>query len=152
MRWTISNVACGSSSDDVIITVDDLPTVASAGIDQTICNLTASTLAGNTPVVGSGVWATAIGTGTADVPTSETSSISGLTIGASTTMTWTIPNGSCPASSDNMIITSDIQPVADAGIDQNVCNDTTSVLSGNIPTVGAGLWSLISGIASFVDS
>src|SRR5207247_8064647 len=63
LRWTISNGVCPSSSDDVQVTYDSAPTVATAGIDQEICGL-AATLAGNTPAVGAGLWSKLAGPGT----------------------------------------------------------------------------------------
>src|SRR5207249_9588269 len=53
--WAISNGVCTPSTDDVQITYDAAPTLANAGLDQNVCALVA-TLAGNTPVIGSGTW------------------------------------------------------------------------------------------------
>ena len=55
LRWTIGNVPCTPSTDDVSISFNQAPTVANAGPDQTgttLCGLTTTTMAANTPVVG----------------------------------------------------------------------------------------------------
>ncbi|PCJ77745.1 MAG: hypothetical protein COA57_16555, partial [Flavobacteriales bacterium] len=146
LRWTISNGVCPASTDDVVITADDVPTVAAAGPDQVLCNITTTTLAGNTPTVGTGAWSTIAGTGSADVPADPTSTVSGLTIGASTTFRWTISSGSCGSTSDDVVVTVDAAPtVADAGPDQSLCNVTSTILAGNTPTTGTGTWSIVSG-------
>ena len=38
------------------ITVSAVPTTANAGLDQAMCGITILVLAGNTPVVGTGLW------------------------------------------------------------------------------------------------
>src|SRR5262249_60317782 len=58
---------------------------------------------------------------------------------------WTISNGSCPDSSDDVQVTYDAAPTtAAAGLDQTVCG-LVATLAGNTPTTGAGLWSKVSG-------
>jgi subtilisin-like proprotein convertase family protein len=139
-RWTISNGVCAPSTDDVVITRD---IVAMAGADQTICDTTA-TLAGNTPVVGDGIWTLVSGSGTITTSSSPNSTVTGLGVGANT-FRWSINNGVCPPSMDDVVITRDEAPtIAAAGSDDTVCM-TTVTLGGNTPTVGTGTWSLISG-------
>ena len=83
------------------------PTTANAGVDQSITSCaTTTTLAGNTPTVGSGVWSVVSGTATITTPSSPTSGVTGLTIGTSATLRWTITNGLCDASTDDVVITS----------------------------------------------
>ena len=60
------------------VTVYDLPTTANAGSDQSLCGASSATLAGNTPVIGSGLWTIISGTGgTVVTPTSPTSDFNG---------------------------------------------------------------------------
>ncbi len=142
-RWTISNGPCTASFDDVIITRDAVPTTANAGPDQTICATTA-TLAGNTPSVGSGQWTLVGGSGSITTSTSPNSGVTGLGVG-NNTFRWTISNGVCTPSTDDVIITRDDFPTtANAGPNRVVC-DSTFNLAGNTPTVGTGNWSLIGG-------
>ncbi|MFN8396637.1 MAG: hypothetical protein U0176_18575 [Bacteroidia bacterium] len=96
----------GYCSTTQSITVFRNPTVANAGPDQLSCSATA-TLAGNAPTYGSGAWSIVSGPGTVTTPSSPTSTVTGLVSGTPTTLRWTISNGPCTASSDDVIITVD---------------------------------------------
>ena len=148
--WTISNASCPSSSDTVTITQEATPTTANAGPDQIICS-TSSTLAGNTPVVGTGAWTMIIGSGSVTTPSSSTSGVTGLSVGANT-IVWTISSPGCGSSNDTVTITREASPTtANAGSDQSVCV-TTTTLAGNTPTVGVGTWTVIAGSAAITTS
>ena len=150
LRWTISN-ACGTSEDDVQVAFDQMPTAADAGPDQTACG--PATLAGNTPGVGTGEWTIVSGVGgVLDDPSNPSTQFSGVG-GTTYTLQWTITNGLCGSTSDQVEITfdPDTPTVADAGADQNVCG-TSTTLAANIPAVGTGQWSIVSGAGgSFAD-
>src|SRR5678809_376747 len=148
LRWTISNSPCAASTDDVVITFNQIPTTANAGADQTgasTCGLTSVTLAGNTPAVGTGLWTIVSGAGgTIATPTSPTSTFTGVA-GTTYTLRWTISNAPCTASINDVVITFNQNPTAaNAGPDQNLCA-TTATMAGNIATVGTGTWTLVSG-------
>ena len=76
-RWTL-NIG---GSDDVTITFRQSPTTANAGPDQTgsvMCDITSTTLAGNSPAIGTGTWSIESGTGgSISTPGSPTSTFSG---------------------------------------------------------------------------
>ncbi|MGZ6414808.1 MAG: beta strand repeat-containing protein, partial [Bacteroidia bacterium] len=142
-QWTISNAPCPASASTVTITGTTAPTVASAGPNQTVCGTTA-TLAGNNPAVGTGLWTLVSGSGTITTPTSPTSGVTALSVGANV-FQWTISNAPCPSSSSTVTITGTAAPtVAAAGPNQTVCG-TTATLAGNSPVIGTGLWTLVSG-------
>ena len=84
-------------------------TIANAGSNQslTACATTA-TLAGNTPAFGTGTWTLISGTATITSPNSPTSTITGLPIGSTATLRWTIDNGRCGSTFDDVVITSPI--------------------------------------------
>src|SRR5439155_6086632 len=103
LSWTISNPPCTASFDDVVITLNSIPTTADAGADQAVCATTA-TMAGNTPTVGTGTWTLVSGAGTITTPGSPTSGITGLGVGANI-FRWTISNAPCTASFDDVTIT-----------------------------------------------
>ncbi|PCE63528.1 DUF7507 domain-containing protein [Sediminicola luteus] len=151
LRWTISNGSCTDSSDDVVLTNHALPTVAQAGIDQENCNDADFTLAGNAPVVGTGQWTVVNGTATI---TDAASPISTINLTSTTaTLRWTISNGSCTDSTDDVVLTNHTLPtVAQAGIDQENCNDADFTLAGNAPTVGTGQWTVVNGTATITDT
>lgn len=96
----------GYCSTSQSITVFRNPTVASAGPDQLSCGTTA-TLAANTPTYGTGAWSIVSGPGTVTTPASPTSTVTGLVSGTPTTLRWTISNGPCTASTDDVVITVD---------------------------------------------
>jgi hypothetical protein len=149
-RWTISNGTCTPSTDDVIITGVAVPTTANAGPDQTAC-ATSATLAGNTPASGTGVWSLVSGTGTITTPSNPSSTVTGLAAGANT-YRWTITNGTCAPSTDDVIITqAGTITTANAGPDQNICG-TSATLAGNVPTTGTGAWSLLNGSGTITAS
>ena len=146
-RWTISNANCTPSTADVTINNYELPTLADAGTAQTLCNATSVSLSGNNPATGNGSWSLVSGpnsplfTNAGLFNTNVTNLINGTYI-----FKWTISNGVCTASESQVTITNNQLPTtANAGATQNLCNVTTTNLNGNIPTVGTGEWSLISG-------
>ena len=150
-RWTVSNGPCTVSTDDVSITRDPDPTTANAGPDQTICSTT-TTLSGNTPSTGTGTWALVGGSGAiqAGEQNNWNASVHGLGIGQNT-FRWTITNGVCTPSTDDVVITVHANPtVANAGPDQTVCG-STAILAGNTPSVGTGSWSVVLGSASVTN-
>ncbi|MCG8573590.1 MAG: hypothetical protein MI810_01795, partial [Flavobacteriales bacterium] len=132
------------------VTVDPLPTVANAGPDQAICGTT-TTLAGNAPTSGTGVWTIGAGGSTVTTPTNPTSGVTGLTAGVNT-YTWTITSGVCPPSSDVVSITAAF-PV-NAGLDGSttICNTASSFVNLNTLLSGAdpgGVWAETSASGSF---
>ncbi len=104
VRWTISNPPCSDSTANVTITIDQPPTTANAGPDQSVCGSSA-TLAANTPSIGTGTWSVVSGSGTFANTHDPTTTVSGLSPGANV-LRWTITNGACPASADDVTITS----------------------------------------------
>ncbi|HMO34350.1 MAG TPA: autotransporter-associated beta strand repeat-containing protein [Lacibacter sp.] len=151
LRWTITNAPCTASISDVVITFDALPTTANAGPDQELCNTSTFTLAGNNPAVGTGVWSIITGPGSITNASLFNTTVTGVTAGSKTVLRWTISNGTCSDSFDEVELTNVAPPTtANAGPDQEQCNDGTFTLAGNTPTVGTGVWTLISGTATIV--
>lgn len=136
-------------SDTMQITIDASPTTASAGGDQIICGQSTATLTANSPTAGTGTWSVVSGGASINNPTSDTTGISGLVTGSSYTFRWTITNGVCPASTDDVVISVDSLPTtATAGPDQYLCNLSTATLTANAPVVGTGLWTVTYGTAA----
>lgn len=142
--WTISNsVGCPPTSDTVIVTSVANPSVASAGTDKTICDVS-TTLNAIAPTIGSGNWSVFSGNGTITNASSPTTSVTGLTPG-SVTFVWTVSNAPCPLSTDTVVIT--VLPAlspAIAGADTNIC-DTQLNLNAVTPVSGTGTWTTING-------
>ena len=141
--WSVSGGTCPPSADTVAITVLPPPTTAIAGNDQQICDTVVS-LSANVPQTGTGTWSILSGIGTIADPSSPNTLVTGIGAGE-TKLVWSIAAGSCPSSSDTLVITRFEQPdLANAGNDQSICGDSLT-LSGNNPLVGTGIWSFVSG-------
>jgi len=153
-QWAIANSPCITSVSTVTITVDKLPTTAVAGSNQTLCATSPSTtLTGNTPGIGLGVWTLVAGTGTVTSPNSATTTVTGLGLGDNE-FEWAIFNGACSPSVSNLTITVIPPPTtASAGPSQTICISTGSVvMAANTPTDGIGAWNLLSGSGTITNS
>ncbi|MBK7175109.1 MAG: hypothetical protein IPH84_18250 [Bacteroidales bacterium] len=148
LRWSISNGTCTASTADVTVNYYQAPTTASVGADQNHCaTLTSTGLGGNTPVIGTGAWSIVSGgTGTFTAPTSGNSNFVANAYGTYV-LRWTISNGTCAASTDDITVTFYQAPTtATVGADQSLCGTLVSAgLGGNTPVVGTGAWSIVSG-------
>jgi len=136
--WTVTRGIC-SDSDNVTIT-NNSPSTATAGPDQDICNQT-TTLLGNSPIVGTGVWSTLSGTAIIVQPTQFDTQVT-VDVGSTTVFTWTITNGIC-VSEDQVTVNNNSFPVY-AGIDRTICIDS-HVMEADDPGAGTGAWSILSG-------
>jgi len=88
------------------------PTTANAGLDQyglSMCGLTSTTLQGNTPAVGTGLWTTSGAGGSFGNSASPTSTFSG-TAGTTYILRWTISNSPCTPSWDEVSVTFEATP------------------------------------------
>ncbi|MFC4479175.1 PKD domain-containing protein [Flavobacterium chungangensis] len=161
LTWTVTNgpftnpSLCQPTSDTVNITFNDNPpTVANAGPDQEICNATTTTMAGNTPLIGTGLWTQVSGPNSATIsaPNNPNSLMLGLIPGAYT-FKWTITTTGC-ISEDTVLVTIYANPsTAEAGPNQIVPQFTAVNLNATVPTVGTGQWSQVSGpsVIGFMD-
>ncbi len=147
-RWTVTNMGCTYWSDVVVQNGDVEQAVA--GRNDSVCNDHAQLWA-NEPLVALGEWSVIEGAGTFDDKNKFNTIVRGLDAGENT-FRWTLYNGASK-SEDEVTITNNMVPVANAGDDGSVCNQTNFTLSGTMPTAGreAVTWSVISGSGTFVD-
>ncbi|NOR27118.1 MAG: DUF11 domain-containing protein, partial [Lutibacter sp.] len=143
-QWLVSGGGiCSSSSDNVTFTVNYAPTVAAAGGDQIICDISTATLAANTITDGIGVWTILSGAPnnpTITNPNNPTTTITGLVTGTYT-LRWTSTYGAnCSPSFDDVIL--QVSAPVSAGADQNLCAAVNIFLQGNEDS--SGTWSLFS--------
>ncbi len=152
LRWTISaGPDCPPSEDDVTITFVAPPTTAIAGDDVSICAASVA-LSGNVPATGTGEWSVVSGAGGNFSSTSAPTAMFSGVVNTTYELRWTISNGVCPASSDDVTITLiDPPSVAQAGADQSLCANAVT-LNANTPTTGTGNWSIVSGIGGSFSS
>src|SRR5690606_22434395 len=135
------------------LTVSEAPTTADAGpteIEQ--CDNSTFVMSANTPDVGTGAWTVVSGTATITNPTSPTTTIPGVPVGTTATLRWTISNGGCTPSFDDIdLINHELPSTADAGLDKENCNDGNFTMTAVDPAIGSGTWSLVSGTASITS-
>ncbi|WP_163410160.1 PKD domain-containing protein [Flavobacterium ajazii] len=128
-RWTISSGTCPSSSSDVTVTINELPPLADAGADQTICNTSSATLNGNDPLTATGTWTFVLNPGNTAVitnPNAFNSTVTNISVGT-TRLKWTISNGSCAPYSDEV----NIEKASDL-ITSDLTNDSTICEGGTL--------------------
>ena len=115
-----------------------------AGPDQSFCNVTTATLAGNTPASGTvGSWSVTVGGASVTSPSTSNSGVTNLSVGTHT-FRWTITDAGCVASDDITINVSAPPTTANAGADQTICS-SNATLAGNSPSAGSGIWTRVSG-------
>ena len=134
----MQNAVCPALySNTVTINVVQPVTTANAGPDQSLCNVTATTLAANTPASGTGKWTALAGnpsTATFTNPADPKTTVNGLVAGTYQ-FVWTISNALCADSKDTVQVI--VNPPTIAGTlaaAATVCataNNGTLTLSGN---------------------
>ena len=128
-----ANASNGCSAvSSATVTVDPAITV-NAGSDQSNCNNGSFTLAGNTPSSGSGVWTVASGTASITSPGSPNSGVTGIPVGTSATLRWTITSAPCSPVFDEVTLTNGTPPTA-TGITICVGGTGTITASGCPPS------------------
>ncbi len=154
LEWTIANGGC-TTSDTVILTNYALPDLANAGPDQSLCAGLDFKMAGNKPTVTGaiGTWSVVSGTaviaaGQANMDTAHIS----LPAGGTATLRWTLTNGNC-SNSEDVILTSIPRPTtANAGVDQQHCNNAQFTMAANSPVTGTAAWSLPAGTTASIGA
>ncbi|MEL7118847.1 MAG: choice-of-anchor Q domain-containing protein, partial [Bacteroidota bacterium] len=147
LQWRIFQGDCETTAQ-ITIDLQEDPTIANAGNNQNVCGGSTFLLA-NTPTVGTGMWmitGVADGGGVISSPANPTSAFSG-NFGQTYTLTWTISNGVCTESTDEVEITFFDNPTtAAAGANQNTCNNNIT-LAANAASgfQETGAWSEILG-------
>ena len=156
-RYTLPAAgSCAATSATTSITLFAAPTIAQAGPDQTLCAISSTVLAGNTPIIGTGMWSVvekpAGSSPTFTNPSSPTSAITNLSPG-DYLLQWAISNGSCTSNSDLVKISYYAPPTtANAGPNQSNGCSSEIFLNGNTPSVGIGTWTQISGAPAIIDA
>lgn len=145
--WTVSDGNCPTSKDTVVLTSYFFQG-ANAGLPQTYCGLQDVGLSA-TPVNGlaTGNWVY-LGNG-AGVSITEIedpySTVTGLPEGEHS-FEWGVLNGPCTPDYDTLIISLFEMPMANAGVDANLCEVDSLVLDANqITGTSTGMWDQLSG-------
>jgi hypothetical protein len=85
------------------------PTTAAAGLDQSWCGLSGTTLDGNDPTPFTGLWTKISGIGGTFISNTTFNTVFNGTLGNTYTLRWTISSGSCK-SSDDVVIAFPVTP------------------------------------------
>ncbi|MHC0448452.1 PKD domain-containing protein, partial [Flavobacterium sp. 3-218] len=154
LTWTVTNgpfpssSLCQPSSDTVSITFTDIPpSIANAGPDQELCNVTTTTMAAEIVTSGNGAWTQVSGPNTAIIgsPDEENSPMLGLIPGTYEFL-WTVTSTNSCISEDSVLVTIYAPPsTANAGPNQVVPQFTAVNMNAVTPSVGTGTWTQISG-------
>lgn len=126
---TIGSGTTCSATDQVLVTVNTLPT-ADAGIDKTICIGNNTTIGGSPTSTTAGVtysWSPTSGLSNSAIANPIASPI------ATTTYTVVVTDGNGCTETDQVLVTVNTLPIADAGSDQRICG-VGSVNIGGSPT------------------
>ncbi|MBK6348123.1 MAG: hypothetical protein IPF68_19715 [Bacteroidales bacterium] len=135
------------STADVTVNYYESTVTSDAGVAQNLCNVTTTTLAGNDPTPGTGLWTLVSGPNTPAItsPTAYNSTVTSMVPGVYV-FRWTISSGTCPTSESTVTITNYATPTTSTtGADQTICGLTSTSLGGNTPVNGTGAWSQTSG-------
>ncbi|WP_428328142.1 PKD-like domain-containing protein [Mucilaginibacter sp.] len=148
---------CSSLSDTVSVAVND-PPVSNAGPDQTVC-ISVNSVSLNGKISGgttTGIWTTA-GTGTF-LPASDNLNAQYIPSAADKAAGSVVLSLASTSKDDCTIATSSLTvkfgplPAVDAGPDQDICSQSTTVqLAGKVLIAGGGKWST-SGTGTFSPS
>ena len=154
IRWTISNGIC-SSSDDVIVRFNTMPnSYSGADPGAAACGINSLNMGASLPISGSGEWSVINGTNGIFADISSPTSLFTGTLGTTYTLRWSVTN-TCGTATDDVLVAFNLPTtVANAGPDQNFvggCSLNSVPLSGNAPSIGTGMWSIVSGSEGIID-
>ncbi|RLD50353.1 MAG: hypothetical protein DRI94_08810, partial [Bacteroidetes bacterium] len=146
-RWTIEKGSC-SDYDDISVTNNLYEASASVSGPSDICDDFASIIGNTPPSGGYGYWTVISGNGTFDNSLDLSTVVRNLVTGTNI-IRWTLNKDACEGFDDIQINRNSV--FADAGSDQNVCVDF-STLNGNQPTGNlTGIWSRTGGSGNITD-
>lgn len=149
-RAFVQSGSCGgayTNSVTITVTPQTIPGILSA--DATVCATANSGSLSLTNVTGTILnWQSSTDNGlTWNTILNNTNTLSFTNLAVTTLFRASAQNGVCPALFSNNITITVLQPVtvANAGVDQTLCNATSASLSGNTPGSGTGIWAFVAG-------
>ncbi len=149
--YTVSDPSGNESTCSFDVIILEEPS-SSAGENDHICD-SIYQLNAQTPSAGTGQWSIIQGNATIDDINDPNSMVRNLNVGINANrFVWTVTNGVCGSSQDQVDISRDDFP--DEALTENdkavcVVNPLGDVeINANVPTVGSGLWTVITGPAT----
>ena len=146
LTWKANYDGC-QSTDTLFINVYQAPSIAVATDEIELCQFSTLNLTANSPEIGYGTWSQISGPTNANIiqPTSNQTLVTGIIPGIYK-FEWKISNQSCtPQRDTSTVIVYDLPSTASSCPVQNLCDQDDAVIFGNLPTVGNGVWSFVSG-------
>jgi len=151
---TTGNGLCLAVTDTMIITITNAP-VVNAGPDEYSCLSSPNTSLNGSSSTGSGTWTT-LGSGTF-TPSANVNNptynpgVADTTAGSVIVIFTSANNGGCNSVADSLTIFFTPVPTVNAGPDQTVCANNSSVTLNGASSSGSGAWST-SGSGTFTPS
>lgn len=145
--WNLTNNICPLLSDTLTITFTPSASLANAGNDTVLCLTNTYQLHAQPLITGEGKWRFLSGPSTITFSNinDPAATISNM-IAGTYQLEWMSSNGVCTPSRDTVQIQFTAFPsIANAGTDQLLCYTNTTQLNAQIPSIGNGAWSIISG-------
>lgn len=145
--WTVTSEDCGSVHDTLVVIASPLPSQANVQDTMLYCAGSGQLLQASTPTAGVGTWSNATGIQFDDVhaPITTISNVNGGTH----IVVWTVNSGTCPSSSDSMVLITPGYAMIDQP-DTVLCeSDLPWFLSGSAPQDDQSvIWTTITGETS----
>ena len=139
ITWTIMYKNCPSVSQITI--TNNMPSVANAGGDQTLCTSNSTVLNASKPAVGQGVWTIRSGGGIIAGETSNSTALTDVAFGDNI-FNWRVEYKGCYSEDDVVVSYNRIE--ASAGPSEVICSDEYQ-LAANNAFPGVGTWSVVGG-------
>ncbi|MEE4257104.1 MAG: T9SS type A sorting domain-containing protein [Bacteroidales bacterium] len=131
------------ATDDIVLTIVDAAT-ANAGPDGNMCSTDTYSLSGSATNYSSVLWSSA-GGGTfgnaSQLSTTYTPSASEISAGSATLTLTAFGNAPCGNATDQITITIQEGPAANAGSDADICEGSSHTLSGSATNYNSVTWS-----------
>jgi PKD repeat protein len=145
LRWTVTNQEC-VTYDEVVIN-NDQPRNIEAGFNQYVCSDSVQLYA-TAPVSGYGRWSIMKGSATFEDNSRFDTKVFNLERGENK-LIWTVTIAGC-SNIDSVTVVNNLPSAPNAGPDQDICADNV-LMAANMPLIGTGKWSVVSGSAVFSD-
>jgi PKD repeat protein len=148
-RWTVSNGASCSASDEVVVINNyDKTTSASLGITPPVCGDNVPILGSAWPSGASGKWTSTSPSVTFDNSTAISTTARGLPQGT-TTLVWTVTKNGCASPASISVVNSSIY--TSAGARDTICQDSTNLNALALLPGQTGVWSKDNALAVIDD-
>jgi PKD-like domain len=133
LYFTSDDNTTGIMIDDVCVTSDVTGVIANAGSDKVQCGNGIFNMKSNTPSFGVGKWSVVSGVANITNPSLNATTVTDVSAGTSATLRWTIDNGECGISTDDIVLTNNTTPSVSVTSEGNdVCLGATSMLNSVI--------------------